>query len=87
MPTYIVESYLTQRHAELLAETGTRLGRAADELSHAGSGVRYERWEFLPGDELCLYFFEAESADAVKQCLDRAALTCERIVETVSSRG
>jgi hypothetical protein len=87
VPTYVVESYVARRHAERLAETAASIRQAADELSGARSRAHYERWEFLPGDELCLHFFEADSAEAVRQCLERAGLTCERIVETVSSGG
>jgi hypothetical protein len=87
VPTYIVESYLTRHSAERLAETAGYIRRAAEELSSAGSLVRHERWEFLAEDELCLHFFEAESAEAVAQALARAGVGCERIVETVSSGG
>jgi hypothetical protein len=87
VPTYIVESYLTRHSAEHLSETAGHIRRAAEELSSAGSHVRHERWEFLAEDELCLHFFEAESAEAVAQALTRAGVACERIVETVSSGG
>jgi hypothetical protein len=87
VPTYVVESYLTRPRAERLGETAEVIRRAAEELSNAGAPVRYERWDFLAEDELCLHFFEAESAEAVAHALERAGLVCERIVETVSSRG
>lgn len=87
MPTYVVESYLTRHRAERLGETAGFIRRAAEELSSAGSPVRYERWDFLAEDELCLHFFEAESAEAVSKALERAGLVCERIVETASSGG
>jgi hypothetical protein len=85
--TYVVESYVPRRDAERLAVTAARIRRAAEELSNAGSPVLYDRWEFLPGDELCLHFFAAESAEAVGRSLERAGLSCERIVETISSGG
>jgi hypothetical protein len=87
VPTYVVESYLTRQRAEHLAETAGVIRLAAGELTAAGSPVRYGRWEFLPDDELCLHFFEAESAELVAQALARAGLSSERIVETVSSGG
>jgi hypothetical protein len=87
VPTYVVESYLTRYGAQRLGETAVVIHRAAEELSRAGSAVRYEQWDFLAEDELCLHFFEAESAEAVAEALERAGLSCERIVETVSSRG
>jgi len=87
MPTYVVETYLTRHGAEHLGETAGVIRRAAEQLSRAGSRVRYKRWDFLAEDELCLHFFEAESAEAVSHALERAGLVCERIVETVSSGG
>ena len=87
MPTYVVESYLSRQRAEQLGETAGVIRRVADELTSAGSAVRYERWEFLAADELCLHFFEAESGEAVAQALEQAGVACERIVETVSSGG
>ena len=85
MPTYVVESYLTRSSAEHLRETAGAIRRATEELSTAGSPAQYERWDFLADDELCLHFFEAESAEAVAGVLERAGLVYERIVETVSS--
>jgi hypothetical protein len=85
--TYVVESYLSRQRAQHLRETAGVIRRVADELTTAGSPVRYERWEFLATDELCLHFFEAESGETVAQALERAGVVCERIVETVSSRG
>jgi|Tabmets5t2r1_1033131.scaffolds.fasta_scaffold22647_2 hypothetical protein len=85
--TYVVESYLSRQRAERLGETAGVIRGVAEELTAAGSPVRCERWEFLAEDELCLHFFEAESAEAVAHALERAGLRCERIVETVSSRG
>ena len=87
VPTYVVESYLTRLSAERLGETAEVIRRAAGEVSSAGSPVRYDRWDFLAEDELCLHFFEAKSAEAVAAALERAGLSCERIVETVSSGG
>ncbi len=87
VPTYVVESYLTRPGAQRLGETAAVMHRAAEELSSAGTPVQYHRWEFLADDELCLHFFEAESAEAVARVLERSGLVCERIVETVSSGG
>ena len=74
MPTYVVESYLTRLSAERLGETAEVIRRAAEELSSAGLPVRYDRWDFLAEDELCLHFFEAKSAEAVAEALERAGL-------------
>jgi len=48
-----------------------------------GSGVRYLRTTFLPGDETLLHLFEAPSAEALDEAGRRAALPFERIVEAV----
>jgi hypothetical protein len=38
---------------------------------------------FVPEDETCFFLYEAASADAVRQAVCGAALTCERVVEAV----
>jgi Protein of unknown function (DUF4242) len=87
MPTFVVESYLTRHRAENLGGTAADIRRAAEELSRSGLPVRYQRSDFLADDEFCLHFFEAESAQAVAEALERAGVVCDRIVETMSSGG
>jgi hypothetical protein len=80
MATYIVESYAAdgavddQRH---------RAARAA----RAGSGIRYVRTTFVPGDQVVLHLFEAASAEALGRAVAIVALGCDRIVEVVEAQG
>jgi len=78
MPRYLVESY-SAGSAAAVADAKERAGRAAE----LGSGVRYLRTTFLPGDETVLHLFEAPSAEALDDAAKRAALPYERIVEAV----
>jgi hypothetical protein len=78
MPSYLVESYLTDSSAAV-ADARDRAHLAAE----LGTGVRYVRTTFLPGDETVLHVFEAASADALEHAARLAALEYERIVEAV----
>jgi hypothetical protein len=64
----------------VLAPGSIRGLRLAAEL---GSGVRYVRTTFLPGDETLLHLFEATSPEALRDAARDAALRYERIVEAV----
>lgn len=76
MQSYLVESYAANSGVEDQRE---RAQRAAE----VGTGVRYVRTTFLPGDETLLHVFEAESPEAVREAVHVAALPYERIVEAV----
>jgi hypothetical protein len=76
MPSYLVESY-AGRAALAEARECARL------VAERGSGVRYVRTTFLPGDETVLHLFEAPSLDALRKAGRRAALHYERIVEAI----
>jgi hypothetical protein len=76
MQSYLVESYAANSGVE---DQRDRAQLAAE----VGTGVRYVRTTFLPGDETLLHVFEAESAEAVREAVRVAALPYERIVEAV----
>jgi len=76
MRSYVVESY----GAGSVVQDQRDRARLAAEL---GSGVRYVRTTFLPGDETLLHLFEATSPDALREAARDAALQYERIVEAV----
>jgi hypothetical protein len=78
MPNYLVESYLADTPAAV-EEARERARSLADD----GTGVRYVRTTFLPGDETILHVFEAPSLAALRRAAGRAALQCERIAEAV----
>ena len=76
MQSYLVESYTANSGAEDQRER-------AQLAAKVGTGVRYVRTTFLPGDETLLHVFEAESPEAVREAVRVAALPYERIVEAV----
>jgi len=78
MPIYVVESYAGER---LVEDQRERARRAAE----SGTGIRYLRTTFLPGDETVLHLFEAPSAEALERAGRAAALPFERIVEAVEN--
>jgi Nickel responsive protein SCO4226-like len=76
MPSYLVESYAPESAA---ADQRERARRAAE----LGTGVRYLRTTFLPGDETVLHAFEAASPESLREAAHAAELPYERIVEAV----
>jgi hypothetical protein len=76
MRSYVVESY----GAGSVVQDQRDRARLAAQM---GSGVRYVRTTFLPGDETLLHLFEATSPDALRDAARDAALQYERIVEAV----
>lgn len=78
MPTYIVESYAADG---AVADQRDRAARAAQ----AGSGIRYVRTTFVPGDQVVLHLFEAASSEALRDAVDLAQLDCDRMVEVLES--
>jgi hypothetical protein len=83
MPSYLVESYLPHGRSEELEAAGARARGAARALSAEGKRVRYVRSALLPGDELCLHLFEADSAALVGEASELAGIAAERVVEAV----
>ena len=79
MPSYLVESYAA---GSVVDDQRERARRAAD----LGTGVRYVRTTFLPGDETVLHVFEAASPEALREAVGAAELPYERIVEAVEGR-
>jgi hypothetical protein len=78
MPGYVVESYAADSVA-VVEDARARARRTAE----LGTGVRYVRTTFLPGDQTILHFFEAPSAEELDRAGKLAALAYERIVVAV----
>ena len=76
MPSYLVESYAAE---SVVADQRRRAQRAAE----LGTGIRYVRTTFLPGDETLLHLFVAMSPEALRDAVRGAALAHDRIVEAV----
>jgi hypothetical protein len=67
---------------------GAGEGELRDALAHADPAFRGAL--SLPGDELVLCLFDADSRAAVKDACERAGWPCERVIESVwiaSSEG
>lgn len=81
MASFLVEAYTA---AADVAGLEARARAAAEELAQAGRAVRYVRSIFVPEDETCFHLFEAASVEAVREASDRARLSPQRIVETIT---
>ena len=82
MPNFLIESYLAD------ACDAVDLARErARSVAAEGTGIRYVRTTFIPGDETILHLFEAPSLAALRRAARRRALTCDRIVEAVEDSG
>ena len=82
MPNFLVESYLAD------ACDAVDLARErARSVAVEGTGIRYVRTTFIPGDETILHLFEAPSLAALRRAARRSALPCDRIVEAVEDAG
>ena len=85
---FVVELYVSRTDVAGVERGAERARLAAEQLTRAGTRVRYLRSIFVPQDETCLVLFEAASADAVRATARRAALPFDRVVEVVAeSRG
>jgi hypothetical protein len=86
VPSYLVETYLARGHAGERTAREARARSAADELSRAGTRVRFERAIHLPEDELCFFVFAAPSSRDAALAAERAELAPIRVVEANSTR-
>lgn len=84
MAEFLVELYISRTN-EQRAESVGRARLAAEELTRAGTPVRYLRSIFIPRDETCFLLFEAASAEHVRDAARRAELRFERISEAVTA--
>jgi len=66
-----------------LTEEELHLAVARAESETAKTGTTFQGALYLPGDELVLCLFEADSRADVKHASERAGMPCERVIETV----
>ena len=81
---FLLEVYVARTNALAVERDERRARIAAEELTREGTLVRFLRSIFIPEDETCFYLYEAETAAAVREAAQRAALPLERIVEAIS---
>jgi hypothetical protein len=80
MGQYLVELYL-QKNAAPEVESATARARAA---AADGIPVRCLRSIFVPEDETWFLLYEGPTVEAVRHAVERAGLTCARVVEAVA---
>ena len=83
--TFLVECYapgIGQADVEAVGERAARAAALRDE----GRAIDYQRALFVPGDEAVLHIFTAADADTVREAGRRAAISFDRVVESVAIR-
>ena len=85
MPSYLVETYLPRGRAGERTARTRRARSAAEELTLAGTRVRFERSIHVPEDEICFFVFDAPSGTEAVLAAERADLDPLRVVEVISS--
>jgi hypothetical protein len=86
MPSYLVETYLARGNAGERAAREQRARSAAEELTLAGTSVRFDGAIHVPEDEICFFVFGAPSGEEAVLVARLAALDPVRVVEAVTSR-
>ena len=81
--TYIVECFWPGVTEEKMDVAAARARWSAEELTRAGSPVRYVGSILVPVDEIVFFQFDGDSADAVRKASEQAGIPFERIVESV----
>ena len=85
MPSYLVETFLARGHAGERAAREARARSAADELTRAGTCVRFDGAIHVPEDEICFFVFGAPSSRYATLVAQQAGLDPCRVVEAVTS--
>ena len=85
MPSFLVETFLGRGSAGERSRREERARSAADELTLAGTRVRFAGAIHIPEDETCFFVFDAPSSRAAALVAQHAALAPIRVVEAVSS--
>jgi hypothetical protein len=86
MPSYLVETFLARGAAGQRDARERRARSAADELTRAGTRVRFGGVIHVPEDEICFFVFDAPSGRVAALVAARADLDPFRVVEAVTSR-
>jgi len=85
MPSYLVETFLARGHAGERAAREARARSAAEELTRAGTCVRFDGAIHVPEDEICFFVFGAPSGGEAALVRELAAFASFRVVEAVTS--
>jgi hypothetical protein len=79
MPEFVIELYMARTDAAAAELGAERARRGAEQVTRAGTPVRFLQSIFVPDDETCLLLFAAESAGDVRAAAQRAGLPAERV--------
>jgi hypothetical protein len=80
---FLVELTPPEDGFEAIEAIGARSRAASDELSRAGTPVRFLRTVFVPEDGSCLLVIEGASAEAVREACGQARLVAARVSPTL----
>jgi hypothetical protein len=83
MTTFLVERYLPSAGAGQAAAAKLLAEQLAMRLRTEGGAVRHLRSLFVPQDEQCFVLFQATSAHALAETLERLGIGYERIAEVI----
>src|SRR5215218_6360477 len=83
MATFMVERYLPGVSAGQAAGAELLAKQLAMHLPAEGASVRHLRSLFVPQDEQCFVLFQAASAHALAETLERLGIAYERIAEVI----
>jgi Protein of unknown function (DUF4242) len=83
MATFMVERFLPGVSAGQPAAVELLAKQLAMHLSTEGGTVRHLRSLFVPQDEQCFLLFQATSAHALAETLERLGIAYERIAEVI----
>jgi hypothetical protein len=84
---YLVECYSPGVREDDVESAAARAAAVCEQLRADRVLVAYEGAILVPGDEVVLHLFTADSPDLVRAASERAALPFERILETVAFDG
>jgi hypothetical protein len=79
----MAECFWPDVHQELVEQAAQRIRRSSAELTRAGAEVELTGTILLPVDEVVFYLFNGDSAAAVGEACQRAAVAFERVVKAV----
>lgn len=82
--TFLVECYAPDIARSDVEAVGRRAAIAAAQLRDEGHAIEYMRALFVPGDDAVFHVFVADAIDAARLAAERAAISFERVVESVA---
>lgn len=83
MAVYMVERELPGISMEQLAAAQQAAIETGEQFTAEGKNVRYIRTTFVPGEARCMYLFEADNAELVKEVNETARIPFNRVVEAL----